>query len=447
MYTMFDMAQNEAALLARRQKDNKNKGKELAGFTPIIPFMENTALYQMHEWQHQLMAPLSALARLTKWFNHNPLNPISYTSLGRNIAASSELFERITKRYGKPEFGITETEVNGKKVVIKEEIVNEKSFCNLIHFKKQGQFNQPKMLVVAPLSGHFATLLRGTVTDLLPHLDVYITDWSDARDVPAYDGKFDLDDYIQYVIDYLRKLGPDVHVLAVCQPAVPVLAAVSIMSANKDPKVPKSMTLIGGPIDTREAPTEVNRTAKERGLDWFEKNLITRVPLNYPGAMRRVYPGFIQLTSFISMNLDKHIDAHMELFNHLVQGDGENVQSHKKFYNEYLSVLDIPAEFYLQTIDTVFQRHALPRGDMKWRGQKVDPSAIEKTALLTLEGEKDDISGVGQTRAAHKLCTRLPLSKQKYYMQKDVGHYGIFNGRKFRESVVPVIVDFVHKNK
>lgn len=421
-------------------------GDGKGGFSPIVPFMENTPLYQLHEWQHQMIAPLSMMARFSKWFNHNPLNPLSYTPVGRNIAAGSELFERITRRYGKPEFGITEVKVAGKTVPVHEEVAHEAAFCNLIRFKKSTTAKQPKLLIVAPMSGHYATLLRGTVQDLLPHSDVYITDWLDMRDVPVYEGKFDLDDYIQYVINYLRMMGPEVHVLAVCQPAVPVMAAVSIMAANKDPKAPRSMTLIGGPIDTREAPTEVNRTAKERPLEWFEQHVITRVPANYPGFMRRVYPGFIQLSGFISMNLDRHIDAHLELFNHLVEGDGESVETHKKFYNEYLSVMDISAEFYLQTIDVVFQRHALPRGDMKWRGQKVDPSAITKTALLTLEGEKDDISGVGQTKAAHKLCTNLPASKQQYYMQKGVGHYGIFNGRRFREHVVPVIVKFMKKH-
>ena len=415
-----------------------------------MPVWENTALYHLHELQHAAMAPVSFFARMGKYAYHNPMNPLSYTPMGRGMAAASELMERMTMRYAKPDFGLTETVVDGKTYEIDQRIVEERPFCNLIHFRKKGarssSLHLPKMLIVAPMSGHYATLLRGTVEALLPFTDVYITDWVDARNIPTVVGKFDLDDYIQYVIDYLRLLGRDTHVMAVCQPAVPVLAAVSIMSANKDPNVPRSMTLIGGPIDTREAPTEVNRTAKEKPLSWFEQNVVTRVPGNYPGFMRRVYPGFLQLTGFMTLNLERHIGAHMDLFKHLVQGDGENVNQHKKFYNEYLSVMDMPAEFYLQTIDVVFQRHALPKGEMKWRGARVDPGTITDTAVLTLEGERDDISGVGQTKATHKLLTKLAQSKQKYHLQKGVGHYGLFNGRRFREEIVPIIVDFMKKN-
>lgn len=411
-----------------------------------LPVWENTALYHLHELQHAAMVPVSFAARIGKYTYHNPLNPLSYTPIGRGLAAASELVERMTMRYAKPDFGLHETTVDGKSVSVHEEIVDERPFCNLIHFRKDTNVAQPRLLIVAPLSGHYATLLRGTVEALLPHADIFITDWIDARDVPAIVGKFDLDDYIQYVIDYLRLLGRETHVMAVCQPAVPVLAAVSIMSSNMDPNVPRSMTLIGGPIDTREAPTEVNRTATERPLSWFEQNVVTRVPANYPGFMRRVYPGFLQLTGFMTLNLERHIGAHMDLFKHLVQGDGDSVAAHKKFYNEYLSVMDMPAEFYLQTIDTVFKRHALPKGEMKWRGMRVDPGAITQTALLTLEGEKDDISGVGQTKAAHRLCTGLPSDMRKQHLQEGVGHYGLFNGRRFREEIVPVIARFMRKH-
>ena len=411
-----------------------------------LPVWENTALYHLHELQHAAMAPVSFMARMGKYAYHNPMNPLSYTPMGRGMAAASELVERMTMRYAKPDFGLLGTVIDGKDVAIHQTVVDERPFCNLIHFKKDTKKQQPKLLIVAPLSGHYATLLRGTVEALLPQADVYITDWIDARNIPAVVGKFDLDDYIQYVIDYLRLLGPNVHVMAVCQPAVPVLAAVSIMGANQDPNAPRSMTLIGGPIDTREAPTEVNRTATERPMSWFEQNVVTRVPGNYPGFMRRVYPGFLQLTGFMTLNLERHIGAHVDLYKHLVQGDGESVSAHKKFYNEYLSAMDMPAEFYLQTIDTVFKRHALPKGEMKWRGIKVDPSAITETALLTLEGEKDDISGVGQTYAAHKLCTSLTAEKKKHHLQVGVGHYGLFNGRRFREEIVPIITKFMRKH-
>ena len=293
------------------------------------------------------------------------------------------------------------------------------------------------------MSGHHATLLRGTVRDLLPFADVYITDWVDARDIPIHEGEFTLDTYISYVVRFLKKLGPNVHVMGVCQPAVPVFAAVALMNAANDGSAPRSMTLIGGPIDTREAPTSVNLLAKQKPIEWFEQNVISRVPMNYPGFWRRVYPGFLQLTSFVNMNLDRHIDAHFQLFQHLVDGDGESAASHREFYNEYLAVMDITAEFYLQTVEEVFQKHSLPKGELYYKDKLVDPSAIRHTALLTLEGEKDDISGLGQTYAAQKLCSKLPASMKMHHVQKDVGHYGIFNGRRYREHVVPRIVNFM----
>ena len=413
----------------------------------------NAPLYTLHEVQHAFMAPLSTIAHHSKHWLNSPMNPLSYTPMGRQMAAGSELLERMTKRYAKPIFGITHTLIDGKKIKISEKIIDEKPFCNLIHFEKRTSrraadkpLKQPKLLIVAPMSGHHATLLRGTVKGMLPHADVTITDWLDARDVPMTEGGFDLHDYIDYIIDQFRVLGPNTHVMAVCQPSVPVLAAVAIMNARGDKNAPKSMTLIGGPIDTRESPTEVNQLAKDKDLAWFEDNAVTTVPLNYPGFMREVYPGFLQLTGFMTMNLDKHIDAHVKLFNHLVEGDGESAESHREFYNEYLAVMDITAEFYLQTVREVFQKHSLPKGKFMYRDELVDCSKITKTALLTLEGERDDISGTGQTKAAHKLCSGLPASKKKHHTQANVGHYGIFNGRRYREHVVPIIANFLKKH-
>ncbi|MBI1274892.1 polyhydroxyalkanoate depolymerase [bacterium] len=405
-------------------------------------FLENSGLYQMHEWHKASFAPLQMLAKMGRELYTNPASPLAYMPGSRHMAAGSELLERVTRKYNKPEFGLTETVIDGKTYKVTEKAVMEKPFCTLLKFQHHHTSHLPKMLVVAPLSGHYATLLRGTVEALIPHFEVYITDWMDAREVPVYEGTFDLDDYIDYVHEFISVLGPEVHVLAVCQPAVPVLAAVSIMNAEENPKAPRSMTLIGGPIDTRINPTEVNRLAYTRSLNWFEQNVVTRVPFNYPGFMRRVYPGFLQLSGFMQLNLERHIGEHIKLFQHLVKGDGESAEAHRKFYNEYLSVLDLPAEFYLQTIKTVFQDHSLPRGKMVSRGRKIQPSAITRTALLTLEGELDDISGVGQTKAAQKLCKNLPEDMKHHHCQPGVGHYGIFNGRKYREHVVPIIVDF-----
>lgn len=396
--------------------------------------------------QYAAITPINLLANASKALHRHPLSPLSYTGYGRHVAAASEVVARMTHRYGKPEFGIRHCLVDKKKVAVEEEVVSVQPFCRLLHFKKAIREKQPRMLIVAPMSGHHATLLRGTVEALLPYLDVYITDWIDARNVPLSDGPFNLEEYINYTVEYTRMLGPDVHLLAVCQPSVPVLIAASAMNAAKDKAAPRSMTLIGGPIDTRVNPTQVNKHAAEKSLHWFESHVITRVPFHYPGFMRRVYPGFLQLTGFMSLNLDRHINAHVDLFKHLVEGDGDSAAAHRKFYDEYLSVCDLPAEFYLDCIDQVFQRHLLPRGEFVYQGKKVRPQAITETALLTLEGELDDISGVGQTEAAQTLCSSLPASKRMHYVQKGVGHYGIFNGRKFREHVVPIIVDFANKH-
>jgi poly(3-hydroxybutyrate) depolymerase len=402
--------------------------------------------YQLYELNHAALQPVRAYADAVNLFYSNPLNPVSHTTWGRSVAAMAELFERVTRRYGKPEFGVSSTTVDWKTVPVVEKIVWSRPFCNLIHFERElpaGHRRDPKLLMVAPMSGHYATLLRGTVEAMLPHADVYITDWADARMVPLSEGRFDLDDYIDYVIAMLRLLGPDTHIMAVCQPSVPVLAAAALMEAQGDECAPSTMTLMGGPIDTRRNPTAVNLLAEEKGLDWFRDNAIMQVPWPNPGFMRDVYPGFLQLSGFMSMNLDRHIIAHKDFFMHLVKNDGDGAEKHRDFYDEYLAVMDLTAEFYLQTVETVFIRHALPKGEMTHRGEPVDPSVIRNIALLTIEGENDDISGVGQTRAAHDLCVNIPAEKRAHYLQPAVGHYGVFNGSRFRSEIVPRIVDFL----
>jgi poly(3-hydroxybutyrate) depolymerase len=402
--------------------------------------------YQLYEMNHAAVQPFRAYADAVKLFYTNPLNPFSHTHWGRSVAATAELFERTTRRYGKPSFGLAETIVDWKTVPVTERIVWSRPFCDLIHFERAVPARRrpdPKLLIVAPMSGHYATLLRGTVEAMMPHADVYITDWTDARMVPVSEGRFDLDDYIDYVIDMLHALGPDTHVMAVCQPSVPVLAAAAIMEARGDRHAPSTMTLMGGPIDTRRNPTAVNLLAEEKGIDWFRENAIMQVPWPVPGFTRGVYPGFLQLSGFMSMNLDRHITAHKDFFMHLVKNDGDSAEKHRDFYDEYLAVMDLTAEFYLQTVDTVFVRHALPKGEMTHRGVPVDPAAIRNVALLTIEGENDDISGIGQTRAAHDLCVNIPADMRAHYMQPAVGHYGVFNGSRFRAEIVPRIADFI----
>ncbi len=404
-------------------------------------------LYWFYEMSHAALNPSRAMADATRLLFRNPLNPLTPTTFGKSIAAACEVYERSTRRYGRPEWGITDTLVGGERTPVTVEVAWERPFCRLLRFARlfehAPQRPQPRLLIVAPLSGHFATLLRGTVEALLPAHDVYITDWADARMVPMSEGRFDLDDYIDYVISILHFLRGDAHVIAVCQPSVPVLAAVATMEAAGDPLVPHSMVLMGGPIDTRVNPTAVNELAQSRGTDWFRRNVITKVPFPHPGVMRDVYPGFLQLHGFVSMNLDRHIEAHRNLFHHLVQGDGDSAQKHREFYDEYLAVMDLAAEYYLQTVDTVFVRHALPKGEMTHRGKPVDPSKIRRVALLTIEGEHDDISGVGQTEAAHTLLSGLSDDLKAHWLQPGVGHYGVFNGSRFRSEIAPRIADFV----
>ncbi|HUZ91775.1 MAG TPA: polyhydroxyalkanoate depolymerase [Methylocella sp.] len=407
--------------------------------------------YEMHEMAHLALAPARALSDVAKTWLESPINPLSYTPAGRNLAASANVFERLTRRYDKPAFGLVTTAVGGKTVAIVERVVWERRFCKLIHFEKQFESGagEPlqKLLIVAPMSGHHATLLRGTVEAFLPFYDVYITDWADARTVPLSAGHFDLDDYVDYVISICGILsrvhdGAVVHALGVCQPAVPLIAAMARMEAQDSPHVPASMTLMGGPIDTRRSPTKVNLLAQERGSAWFKSNCICTVPFGYPGAGREVYPGFLQLTGFMAMNIDRHVTAHLEFFDHLVTGDGDSARKHREFYDEYRSVMDLPAEFYLQTVDTVFVKHALPKGQMTHRGTPVDLSAIHRVGLLTVEGENDDISGLGQTFAAQELCNNVPRSMKAHYQQDKVGHYGVFNGSRFRNEIVPRIREF-----
>jgi poly(3-hydroxybutyrate) depolymerase len=406
--------------------------------------------YWLYEISQAALNPSRAWADAARLFFKNPANPLSYTVLGKTVAAGMELFERSTRRYGKPDWNIDSALVGGERVPVRLSTVWEQPFCRLLHFERAfdraPRRPHPRLLIVAPLSGHYPSLLRGTVEGFLPNHDVYLTEWVDARMVPLTEGPFDLDDYIDYLITILHVLGGDVHVLAVCQPSVPVLAAVALMEAAEDPYVPHSMVLMGGPIDTRVNPTVVNTLAERRGTDWFRRNVITKVPFPNPGFMRDVYPGFLQLHGFVSMNLDRHIEAHRKLFLHLVQGDGDSAQKHREFYDEYLAVMDLAAEFYLQTVETVFVRHALPRGMMKHRAARVEPGKIHRVGLLTIEGENDDISGVGQTEAAHRLCVNIPSERKAHWLQPGVGHYGVFNGSRFRAEIVPRVADFVLSN-
>jgi poly(3-hydroxybutyrate) depolymerase len=401
-------------------------------------------LYQFHKWQVDSLGPMRAATAGALSLLDDPFNPWRETPIGRWTAAALESFEHGTRQFGKPAFGHTDTVIDGESVAVTEEAVLSHPWCTLLHFRRAAaRPNDPKLLLVAPMSGHHATLLRGTVEAFLPDHDVYVTDWMDARDVPLVAPSFGLDEYIDYVMSFLRFLGPELHVVAVCQPAVPVLAAVSLLAAEEPAAVPRSMTLIGGPIDTREAPTAVNTFAKQHSLDWFRRSVIHPVPFGRPGFMRRVYPGFLQLAGFLAMNLERHWEAHWQMFLHLVDGDGESLASKRAFYEEYRAVMDMPAEFFLDTIHAVFHEHLLPRGLLTHRGEPVDPGAIERTALLTLEGERDDISGLGQTRAAHKLVTGLPETMREHHEQQGVGHYGLFNGRRFRDQIAPQIKAFL----
>jgi poly(3-hydroxybutyrate) depolymerase len=412
-------------------------------------------LYQIYETNRAWISPFSEFASAASKLYSNPLSPMAQVPSAQRVSAGFDLIHRLTKEYEKPEFGINKVTVNGTEVVIQEQVADEKPFCKLLRFKRftddakllDKMRDQPSVLVVAPLSGHHSTLLRDTVRTLLQDHKVYITDWIDARMVPLEAGPFHLDDYVNYVQDFIRKVGPGVHVISVCQPTVPVLAAVSLM-ASRGEVTPKTMTMMGGPIDARKSPTAVNNLAMNKSYEWFENNVIYRVPQNYPGATRRVYPGFLQHTGFVAMNPDRHATSHYDYFLDLVRGDDDNVESHRQFYDEYNAVLDMPAEYYLDTIKTVFQEFALVNGTWKVRNPKgkeelVKPQDIKTTALLTVEGELDDISGSGQTKAAHDLCTGIPKTRHKHYDVVGAGHYGIFSGRRWRDFSYPEIRAFI----
>lgn len=401
-------------------------------------------LYNAYELNRALLTSASAWASVTAEMLNNPALPLGYMGLGPVVASALDVFAHAAAPRGKPDFGIASVTVDEKVHPVTESIVVRRPFGNLLRFTHAGlPADAPRLLIVAPMSGHFATLLRGTVARMLERAEVYITDWHDAKLVSADEGSFDLDDYIDYVIGFLEDIGPGTHMLAVCQPSVPALAATAVMGAARHPCRPASLTMMGGPVDTREAPTSVNDLAVTRPLSWFKHNVIATVPLGYPGAGRRVYPGFLQLAGFLSMNLQTHLMSHWQMFQHLVEGDGESADAKKAFYDEYRSVCDMTAEFYLQTIEHVFQRHSLPKGEFEHRGKVIDLGAITDTAILAIEGENDDISGIGQTKAALKLTTGLAESRKQYLLAPEVGHYGIFNGTRWRTRIAPEVEAFI----
>ncbi len=409
-------------------------------------------LYQLHEMQRAVLNPMSAFAAAGAKMFTNPNSPLSYMPFASRMAAGYELFFRINKDYEKPEFGLHSTVIDGVDVPLLEKVEMEKPFCRLLHFERfftkelAKRSADPKVLLVAPLSGHHSTLLRDTARQLVISHDVYLTDWTDGRMVPASEGPFHLDDYIEYVQAFIRHLGPDVHVISVCQPTVPVLAAISLMAAAKDPKLPRTMTMMGGPIDTAKSPTAVNDLATTKPYAWFENNVIYKVPANFPGHMRRVYPGFLQHAGFVAMNPDRHMNSHYDFYLQLIRGDDADAEFHRKFYDEYNAVLDMPAEYYLDTIKTVFQDRALATGTWVVRGDKVMPETIKSVALFTIEGELDDISGSGQTEAAHDLCSGIPKAMKQHFTAPECGHYGIFAGSRWRTVIYPKIHDFIRKH-
>ncbi|OZI51056.1 polyhydroxyalkanoate depolymerase [Bordetella genomosp. 4] len=402
-------------------------------------------LYHLHEMQRAFLTPLAAFTDASSQLFSNPYSPLAYTPLSRQLAASCELIHRLGKEYQKPAWGLPATQIDGKHVEVKETVALAQPFCRLVHFERAVRRNDPRVLLVAPLSGHHATLLRDTVRALLPDHEVYVTDWVDARMVPLAAGPFHLNDYVRYIQDFIRHLGPDVHVISVCQPTVPVLAAVSLMATAGDAQQPRSMVMMGGPIDPRQSPTQVNRLATTKPHSWFENQLIDTVPARYPGAGRRVYPGFLQHAGFVAMNPDRHLKSHYDFYLDLLRGDDSDAEAHRRFYDEYNAVLDMPAEFYLDTIRIVFQEFQLPNGTWKVGKQTVKPADIKQVALLTIEGELDDISGQGQTRAAISLCSGIPAARKQHYTAKGCGHYGIFSGRRWRELICPKIAEFIRQ--
>lgn len=408
-------------------------------------------LYSLYETGYYAATPLRMTALASRAWWSSSLNPAASTEGGRRLFAASDLFSNLTRRYGKPDWNLDSVTINGQPVRVRRTVVWSSAWCKLTHFvrdmsdlRRAGKTAlEPAVLIAAPLSGHYATLLRGTVEAFLQDHEVFITEWTNARDVPLVEGRFDFHDYVDHVREMLRAMGPRPHVVAVCQPGPAVLAASAMMSEDGEESRPASMTFMGSPIDARYSPTVTNKLAEERPFAWFESNMIYAVPPPYLGVGRRVYPGFVQLASFMSMNLEKHQEAHVQYLQHLMVGDGDNADKHLEFYDEYLSVLDLTEEFYLQTVDVVFQRHLLPKGELEHRGRKVRPERITDIGLLTVEGENDDISGIGQTQAAHALCSSLPEGLKFDYVQPQVGHYGVFNGKRFREEIYPRVRAFV----
>ncbi|MHA7820798.1 MAG: polyhydroxyalkanoate depolymerase [Erythrobacter sp.] len=406
-------------------------------------------LYQVHEMQRNWLNSVSSFASMSSEALSSPANPLSYFGIGGIAANAFDVLAHATAAYGKPAFGITEVDVDGEIFPVIEATVVNRPFGDLKRFRLDGVADKrPKLLIVAPMSGHYATLLRGTVRRMLQKFEVYITDWADAKTVPLHEGHFDLDDYIDYIIGFLEYIegvepGQRPHMMAVCQPSVPAFAATALLNQHKSPAIPATLTMMGGPIDTRESPTSVNDHAMKRPIEWFRQSVIATVPINYRGAGRRVYPGFMQLNAFMSMNLQSHMMSHYEMFKHLTTGNDEGAQATKDFYDEYRAVCDMTAEFYLQTVEEVFQKHSIPNGTFMHKGEVIDITRITDTALLAIEGERDDISGLGQTKAALKLATGLSEKKKRYYMAEGAGHYGIFNGSRWRDKVAPVVEEFV----
>ena len=403
-------------------------------------------LYQALALTMEALQPLHQTAKTARYFYSHPLNPFRQNYFVRHMNAGLELFERLSAYYAKPEFGIQQTTIDGNPVAVREECVLNLPYMRLLHFRKEREIRQPTMLIVAPLSGHFATLLRNTVTHLLPMNDIYITDWTNARDVPLYDGEFHLDDYTDYVIESLRLLGENTHLLAICQSTVPSLMAVAMMSEDGDSAVPPSMTMIAGPVDTRVNPTAVNDYAGNHDFDWFENNVIFTVPPGYPGAGQKVYPGFMQLAGFLSLSWNDHLRRHQRFYSDLIKNDGDSAEAHRVFYNEYLAVLDMSAPFYLETIKRVFIDIELPQGKATHRGRPIHLDAISETALMTIEGGADNICGPGQTEAAHSICKNIPAKKRARHVEPLVGHYGAWNGSKFRNNVSPRLMKFISEH-
>ncbi len=404
-------------------------------------------LYHAYEFQRALLSGASAWAGIVAETLTNPSNPYGYTGMSPVVASALEVFAHTYAPRGKPDWDITDVYHDGEGFPVHDDVVMTKPFGELRRFAHDRlPKDAPKLLIVAPMSGHYATLLRGTVQRMVENQEVYITDWIDAKRVPLSDGPFDLDDYIDYLIEFLEFIGPNTHMLAVCQPSVPAYAAAAVMGLEDNPCRPASLTMMGGPVDTRASPTSVNDVATERPMSWFENHVIATVPMAYPGGGRQVYPGFLQLAGFIAMNLGSHLNSHYQYFHHLIEGDGDSADSHRRFYDEYLSVCDMTAEFYLQTIHHVFKEHSLPKGEFVHRGKVIDLAGIKDTALLAVEGERDDISGIGQTKAGLELARALPSEMKQYYLAPDVGHYGIFNGSKWRNRIAPIVEDWIRKH-